>query len=193
MSETRQRLAALLTERSVKLGDFTLASGARSSYYIDARLTTMSAEGQHLVGRVALGAIRDAGWDPEWVGGLTLGADPVAYAIAHRSFHEGPSIDAFTVRKTPKDHGTGRQIEGGLPAGARVVLLEDSVTSGGSALKAAEVVVAHGADVLGVLALVDREEGGRAAIEGAGYPFITVFRAADLVRGAGAVTGTADA
>ena len=187
MNASRDRLAELLRERSVKLGDFTLASGARSSYYIDARLTTMSAEGQRLVGEVALDAIRAAGWDPAWVGGLTLGADPVAYAIAHHSAGNGPSVDAFTVRKAPKGHGTGRQIEGGLPPGARVVLLEDSVTSGGSALKAAEVVSAHGAEILGVLALVDREEGGREAIEGAGYRFVAIFPAKDLVSAAPSV------
>lgn len=187
MSEARDRLAELLRERSVKLGDFTLASGARSTYYIDARLTTMSSEGQRLVGEVALDAIRSAGWDPGWVGGLTLGADPVAYAIAHRSSMDGPSVDAFTVRKAPKGHGTGRQIEGGLPHDARVVLLEDSVTSGGSALKAAEVVSAHGAEILGVLALVDREEGGRDAIEAAGYPFVALFPAKDLVAAASGV------
>lgn len=181
MTDPKERLAALLRQRSVKLGDFTLASGARSNYYIDARLTTMSAEGQRLVGEVALEAIRSAGWDPDWVGGLTLGADPVAYAIAHHSSTHGPPVDAFTVRKAPKGHGTGRQIEGGLPAGARVVLLEDSVTSGGSALKAAEVVAAHGAEILGVMALVDREEGGREAIEDAGYSFVSVFPAKDLV------------
>ena len=144
----------------------------------------MSAEGQHLVGRVALEAIRGAGWDPGWVGGLTLGADPIAYAIAHASWKGGHPIEAFTVRKAPKGHGTGRQIEGGLPPDGRVVLLEDSVTSGGSALRAAEVVAAHGASILGVLALVDREEGGREAIEAAGYPFHVIYRAKDLVAAA---------
>ena len=187
MNSAREELASLLRERSVKLGDFTLASGARSNYYIDARLTTMSAKGQHLVGQVALAAIRDAGWEPGWVGGLTLGADPVAYAIAHQSAEDGPPVDAFTVRKQPKGHGTGRQIEGGLPPDARVVLLEDSVTSGGSALKAAQVVAGHGAEILGVLALVDREEGGREAIEEAGYDFVSIYPARDLLSAAAGV------
>ena len=178
---TRDRLKDLLSRRSVQLGQFTLASGATSSYYIDARLTTMSGEGQRLVGEVALAAMAEAGWEPTHVGGLTLGADPIAYAIAHRSFDTGGSLDAFTVRKAPKAHGTGRQIEGGLPADAQVVILEDSVTSGQSALQASAVVTRHGARILGVLALVDREEGGREAIEGAGLPFVAVYRAKELV------------
>jgi len=186
--DPRSRLRQLLTEKSVRLGEFTLASGASSSYYVDARLTTMSAEGQDLVGRVGLQAIQEAGWEPDWIGGLTLGADPIAYAIAHASWADGRPIDAFTVRKAPKEHGTGRQIEGGLPEDARVVLLEDSVTSGGSALRAARVVAAHGARVLGVLALVDREEGGREAIEGAGYPFRAIYRAGELVAAARAAS-----
>ena len=97
--DDRARLKELLVERSVRLGDFTLASGARSDYYIDARRTTMCAEGQFLIGRVALAAIRDSGLTPTHVGGLTMGADPIAYAIAHTSFLEGTPIDAFSVRK----------------------------------------------------------------------------------------------
>ena len=110
------RLRNLLCDRSVRTGDFTLASGRRSRYYIDARLTTMTGEGQILVGEVGFGAIREAGWTPEFVGGMTLGADPVAYAIAHHATRTGTALDAFTVRKEAKGHGTGRQIEGGLAA-----------------------------------------------------------------------------
>ena len=173
-------LRRLLRERSVKLGDFTLASGRRSNFYIDARLTTMSGEGQTLVGEVCHGAIVEAGWDPEFVGGMTLGADPIAYAIANHATRAGLTLDAFTVRKQPKGHGTGRQIEGGLPPGAPVVVIEDSVTTGGSLLKALEVIVGHGAVVLGVLALVDREEGGAARLAEAGYDFRPVYTATDL-------------
>lgn len=161
----QESLAALLRERSISHGDFQLASGQRSRYYIDARKTTMSAQGQLLVGRLGLAAIRTAGWAPTAVGGLTLGADPIAYAIARASADRPPLIDAFSVRKAVKAHGTGRRIEGNFIAGSPVVVLEDVITSGGSALQAIEVVRSEGGQVLGVLALVDREQGGRAAIE----------------------------
>ena len=119
---TKDELRKLLIERSVRLGDFTLASGAKSDYYIDARRTTMSAEGQKLVGRVAYAAIQDHGLDPTHVGGLTMGADPIAYAIAHVSALEGWVIDGFSVRKRAKDHGTGQRIEGGLPKDGRALM-----------------------------------------------------------------------
>ncbi len=117
LERDRARLRALLLERSVKRGDFTLASGQHSSYYIDCRLTTMSAEGQGLIGKLGLAAIRDRGWVPDAVGGLTMGADPVAYAIAAASFGSPPIIDAFSVRKSAKEHGTGRLIEGNFGPG----------------------------------------------------------------------------
>ncbi|MGI9625262.1 MAG: orotate phosphoribosyltransferase [Longimicrobiales bacterium] len=186
--KSRDRLRDLLAQRSVRLGDFTLSSGAKSSYYIDARLTTMSAEGQRLVGEVCLGAITDAGWTPSHIGGLTLGADPITYAIAHHSFGTESVLDGFTVRKAAKGNGTGRQIEGGLPKDADVIVIEDSVTSGGSALQAAQVLHDYGVNILGVLALVDREEGGRERIEDAGYKLVSVYRAKELVDVAAAAT-----
>lgn len=164
----------------MKSGDFTLASGRHSHYYIDARLTTMSGEGQVLVGEVCFQAIVEAGWDAHFVGGMTLGADPVACAIANHATRQGPRLDAFTVRKRPKGHGTGKQIEGGLPPGARVVVVDDTVTSGGSLLRAVEVVVAHGAVVAGILALVDREEGGTELLTASGYEFRAIFTGRDL-------------
>lgn len=163
------RLEELLLSRSVRHGDFVLASGQHSSYYIDCRLTTMSAEGMVLIGREGLRAIREAGWKATAIGGLTLGADPVAYAIAAASFAAGPVIDAFTVRKEPKQHGTQRLIEGNFAAGAAVVVVEDVITSGGSALKAIAAVTAEGGTVAGVLAVVDREQGGREKLESAGF------------------------
>lgn len=174
------RLRQLLRRLSVKSGDFTLASGLRSRYYIDARLTTMSGEGQVLVGEVCLQAIDEAGWDAQFVGGMTLGADPVAYAIANHATRQGRRLDAFTVRKRPKGHGTGKQIEGGLPPGARVVVVDDTVTSGGSLLGAVEAVARHGAVVVGVLALVDREEGGAQLLAASGHDFRAVFTGRDL-------------
>lgn len=176
----RGRLRDLLLERSVRQGDFVLASGTRSSYYIDARVTTMSGVGQLLIGRLGLEALDAAGWEPDAVGGLTLGADPVAYAIAHAAAQAGRSLDAFTVRKEGKPHGTGRRIEGGFASDMEVVVVEDVVTTGDSALRAAQVVEEAGGRVLGMLALVDREDAGRDRLERAGYPLVSLFTASSL-------------
>jgi len=176
----RESLAALLRERSVSLGDFRLASGQRSHYYIDARKTTMSAPGQLLVGGLGLAAIRAAGWAPAAIGGLTMGADPVAYAIARASAEQPPEIHAFSVRKEPKAHGTARRIEGNFRPGDRVVVLEDVITTGGSALQAIAAVRAEGGVVIGALAVVDRLQGGRAAIEAAGIDVVVLTTISDL-------------
>lgn len=181
----RERLKALLVERSVRLGDFTLASGARSSYYVDARVTTMSAEGQALLGKVAWDAIDASGIEPTHVGGLTMGADPVTYAIARESFERGSPVDGFSVRKKAKEHGTGQRIEGGLPTDARCLVVEDSMTTGGSALKAIEAVREHGAEVIGVLTVVDRQEGGEEALEPTGLPLIALYAGPELLEAAG--------
>lgn len=183
----RDRLIELLAVRSAKRGDFVLASGRRSTLYVDCRLTTMSPEGQLLIGRQGLAALQGTGWEFDAVGGLTLGADPVSYSIAHASAlaHEAdPSqqlVRAFTVRKEAKQHGTGRLIEGPYSTGDRVVVVEDVITTGGSALKAAESVRAAGGTVVGVLSLVDREEGGREALEAAGLQVVALVRAAELL------------
>ncbi|MGH7458206.1 MAG: orotate phosphoribosyltransferase [Longimicrobiaceae bacterium] len=180
----RDRLLRLLAGRSVRRGDFTLASGVKSSYYLDARRTTTHAEGQWLAGRLVLGAIRGAGLGPDAVGGLTMGADPLAYAIAHASHGEGPAVHAFSVRKEPKGHGSGRVIEGCFASGDRVVVVEDVVTSGKSALRAARAVAGAGGTVLAVAALVDREEGGAEAIRAAGYHLIPLFLAWEVLAAA---------
>ena len=181
LRDERQTLCELLRARSVRKGDFVLASGARSTYYIDARLTTMSGSGQLLIGRRALAEIDERGWTPDAVGGLTLGADPVAYAIAHAAAVAGRTIDAFTVRKQAKEHGTGRLIEGNLREGSRVLVVEDVITTGDSALRAVQAVTEAGARVIGVLSVVDREEGGRARIEAAGHPVAALFTASELL------------
>ena len=128
----------------------------------------MHAEGLDLIGRLGLDAVRRRSWAPDVVGGLTLGADPVAYAVAHASCETPPLVSAFTVRKAAKAHGAGRRIEGCFEPGAKVVVVEDVITTGGSALEAVRVVREEGGIVLGVLAVVDRDEGGRAALEDAG-------------------------
>jgi orotate phosphoribosyltransferase len=180
------RLIALLADRSAKRGDFVLASGRRSSLYVDCRLTAMHPEGLLLIGRVGLAALRTSGWPVDSVGGLTLGADPIAYAIAHASalaaeHGDGQMVRAFTVRKEAKQHGTGKLIEGPFQAGDHVVVVEDVITTGGSALKAVEAVRAAGGTVVGVLALVDRQEGGREAIEAAGLEVRSLVTAEQLL------------
>lgn len=140
----------------------------------------MSAEGLALIGPLGLVAIREAGWLPDAIGGLTMGADPVAYAVAVASVGAPPALDAFSVRKEAKGHGTRRRIEGNFAAGMGVVVAEDVITSGGSALQAIRAVEEEGGRVLGVLAVVDREEGGRAAIEGAGYIVVALTTTIDL-------------
>jgi orotate phosphoribosyltransferase len=164
----------------VQRGDFVLASGQRSSYYIDCRLTTMSAEGQGLIGGLGWRAIRDAGWRPRAVGGLTMGADPVAYAVAAASYGTDLVVDAFSVRKEVKAHGTGRGIEGCFAEGDAVVVVEDVITTGGSAQRAIAAVERSGGRVLGVLAVVDREEGGRAALEEQGREVIALVGVREL-------------
>jgi orotate phosphoribosyltransferase len=175
-------LRTLLAARSARRGHFTLASGRVSTLYIDARLTTMSPEGLALIGPLGLAALRDADWRVDAVGGLTLGADPIAYAISHASALEGNAlVRAFTVRKEPKTHGTGQLIEGPFRAGDRVAVVEDVITTGGSALRAAEAVRAAGGQVVGVLALVDREEGGRDVLERAGLEVRSLTRASEIL------------
>ncbi len=180
---SRARLIALLKARSVLHGDFVLASGRRSPHYVDCRRTTMHADGLILIGELGLAAIRDAGWHADAVGGLTLGADPVAYAIARASAGSKRPIHAFTVRKAAKSHGVGRRIEGCLEAGMAAVVVEDVVTTGASALDAAAAARAAGATVCGVLAVVDRGEGGREAIEREGYAVRTLVAMHELLSG----------
>jgi orotate phosphoribosyltransferase len=175
------RLLTLLAERSARRGQFTLASGRQSTLYIDARLTTMSPDGLALIGPLAFTRLCESGWNVDAVGGLTLGADPVSYAIAYASARAQRPLRAFTVRKEAKTHGTARLIEGPFRRDDRVAVVEDVITTGGSALRAVDAVRAAGGVVVGVLALVDREEGGREALERAGLPVLALVRATDIV------------
>jgi orotate phosphoribosyltransferase len=178
--ELERRLRELLRERSIARGDFVLASGRRSSFYVDARRTTMSGEGFAVIGALGLARLLARGWTPALVGGLTLGADPVAYAIAAAAYAQGRRLDAFSVRKQAKAHGTARRIEGCFAPGASVVVVEDVITTGQSAAEAIAAVTAEGGRVLGVLAVVDREEGGRALLERAGHGVESLVTATDL-------------
>lgn len=168
MTNTRA-LKELLKEHSVKRGHFVLASGKASTFYVDARLTTMSPQGMIEIGMLGLDALRLKGWAPDAVGGLTLGADPVAFAISFASAATPTPLRAFTVRKEPKNHGTGSRIEGPFRAGDQVVVVEDVVTTGKSALQAIDSIEQAGGRILGVLAIVDRMDGGREVIRSRGY------------------------
>jgi orotate phosphoribosyltransferase len=177
----RDQLVRMLAERSARRGNFTLASGRQSTLYIDARLTTMTPDGQRLIGQLGLQEIADATWKADAIGGLTLGADPIAYAICHSSAETSHPLRAFTVRKEPKAHGTGKQVEGPMVAGDRVVIVEDVITTGGSASRAVEAVRREGGIPIGILALVDREEGGRAALEGLGLDVRSLTTASEIL------------
>jgi orotate phosphoribosyltransferase len=174
-------LVHLLASRSARRGEFTLASGRPSSLYIDARLTTMSPEGLTIIGSLGVQALKHAQWNVQSVGGLTLGADPIAYAIAYASAGSDAPIRAFTVRKETKGHGMGRLIEGPFQPGDVVAVIEDVITTGASALKAARAVSDAGGIIAGILALVDREEGGREALEADGFKVVALTRASDIV------------
>jgi orotate phosphoribosyltransferase len=174
-------LIALLADRSAKRGRFTLASGKQSDFYVDARLTTMSPEGLAMIGPLALSTLRETGWRVDAIGGLTLGADPISYAISYASAASDHPLRAFTVRKEPKSHGTGKLLEGPIREGDRVAIIEDVITTGGSALRAIEAVRSAKASVTGVLALVDREEGGRQAIEKTGVSVISLVTASQII------------
>lgn len=142
----------------------------------------MSPEGLSIIGPLALSVLQQTGWSIDAVGGLTLGADPISYAISYASAHSDHPLRAFTVRKETKTHGTGRLIEGPFRQGDRVVVIEDVITTGGSALQAIDAVRAANGAVAGVLALVDREEGGRQTIEKAGVPVVALVTASQIIR-----------
>ena len=180
MSDARRQLLALLATKSFRLGHFKLSSGGTSDYYIDCRTTTLDALGARLVGQVFLETIRDHGWAPQAIGGLTIGADPIAVSAAIAS---NGSIHAFLVRKAEKQHGTGQRIEGFREKGAKVVIVDDVCTTGASTIQAIEAAREAGFDVIGAMCLVERTEaGGRPNVEAAAAPakFISIFTDKDV-------------
>jgi len=179
----RDQLRALVVDLAVVRGDVTLASGARASYYVDLRRVTLHHRAAPLVGHVMLDMLEEAGLgtaEIDAVGGLTLGADPVAGALLHAAAARGQDLDAFVVRKEGKAHGLQRRIEGPDVAGRRVVAVEDTSTTGGSVMTAVEALREAGADVVGVAVIVDRETGARERIEAEGLLYLAVFGLADL-------------
>lgn len=174
-AELRARFATLVRELSVRRGRFALASGAIADFYVDARVATLHREAAPLLGVLLQQLTAD--WDFEAVGGLTLGADPVALAMVHAP---GRPLDAFVVRKSAKDHGTGKRIEGPDVAGRRVLAVEDTSTTGGSVLAAVSALREAGAIVAGVATVIDRATGAREAIEAAGLSYRSLLGLADL-------------
>ena len=181
MLPRRQELLRLLATKSFRLGDFRLSSGGRSDYYIDCRTTTLDARGAQLTGQVFLEEIQRRGWKADAIGGLTMGADPIVVAVAVTS----GSLNGFLVRKAEKQHGTGQRIEGFRGKGARVVIVDDVCTTGGSTMDAIAAAREFGFEIVGVMCLVEREEaGGRANVVSAAAPapFVAVFTANDVRR-----------
>lgn len=179
----RARLAELVRDLAVVRGRVRLASGLESDYYVDMRRATLHHEAGPLIGHVMLDLLDENGVGPgeiDAVGGLTLGADPVAAAIVHAAASRGLAIDAFVVRKEAKSHGLQRRIEGPDVAGRRVVAVEDTSTTGGSVLQAVAALREAGADVVACAVVVDRDTGAREAVEAAGLPYLFALSLADL-------------
>jgi orotate phosphoribosyltransferase len=178
----KERLKQIVRELSYEKRQVTLASGRQSDFYFDGKQTTLHAEGGLLVGKLFYAAIKDVP-GVQAVGGITLGADPIATATSIAALLAGQPLHAFIIRKEPKGHGTGQWLEGrkNLPAGTKVVIVEDVVTTGGSSMKAVNRAKEEGLDVLGIVALVDREEGGRENIEAEGYWLKSIFTKSEVV------------
>jgi orotate phosphoribosyltransferase len=187
-SSPKEQLRAILQEKSIYHGEFTLASGAKSDFYVDARLTTLDPRGACLIGEVGWELVNETalklGKRVNAIGGLTMGADPVALSIgiaAQRQNSSNP-LQVFTVRKTAKEHGRQKRIEGNFSSGDSVVVVDDVITTGGSTIQAIEAIEEGGGQIAFVIVLVDREEGGRANIEKRGYKVVPIFTQADLTR-----------
>ena len=178
-TDPRQQLLGLLANKSFRLGQFKLSSGATSDYYVDCRTTTLDAKGSRLTGEVFVEEIRKRKWKPEAIGGLTMGADPIVVAVAVVS----GDLDGFLVRKAEKQHGTGQRIEGYRQKGARVVIVDDVCSTGASTVQAIEAAREFGFEIVGAMCLVEREEhNGRPNVEKAAgpAPFISIFSASDI-------------
>jgi orotate phosphoribosyltransferase len=187
LEQDRAELADLLRLKSVKTGQFTLASGKQSDLYVDCRLTTLNARGAVLVGRVLHALLRREeaarGIEVGSLGGLTMGADPITLAVAMTSNLNGDCkpVEAFVVRKEPKGHGRGKRIEGNFNPALPVVVVDDVITTGDSTLKAVQAIAEEGGKVAFALVLVDRQEGGRENLLHNGIPVVSAFTRAELI------------
>lgn len=184
-THSKDRLLELLRQLSFKLGDFVLASGQRSDYYVDLRQTSLTGEGAFHIGNLLLDTILERFPEAEGFGGMTLGADPLTTACGLAAFSRGKELGQFLVRKEPKDHGTGRQVEPGgtLPQGGKVVLLEDTVTTGSATIAAYEAVTKAGYEVIGAICIVDRLQGGADNLAAKGVQLHPIFTINDLRSG----------
>lgn len=182
-SSSREQLLNLLATNSFRLGEFTLSSGLKSDYYIDCRTTTLHARGAELTGEVFLQLFKQQGWNPQAVGGLTMGADPIVVAVSVISSQQGAPVHGFLVRKSEKTHGMGKRVEGFQEKGAPVVIVDDVCTTGQSTIQAIETAREFGFNIVGAACLVERLEAhGRPAVEAAAAPakFISVFTSDDV-------------
>jgi len=178
-STDRDQLRRMLLERSMRFGEFVLSSGATSNYYIDVRKTSLHPRGLEWISKLFWELIE--GEDVTAVGGLTLGADPLVAGLMLYSARHGPPLDAFHVRRSSKTHGTRGQVEGNLAGHKRVVILDDVITSGESALVAAEAAESYKAQVVRVLAVVDRNQGAAQIFQQRGYPVTALFTVNELL------------
>jgi orotate phosphoribosyltransferase len=183
MSENyRERLKDVLRRKSIVRGNFTLASGKTSTYYIDCKLTTLDPEGAVLVGHAVLDALEAENIHADAIGGPPIGAHPIVTAVAAVSHLRGKPLPAFLIRKEAKSHGLEKQIEGPVKPGARVVIIDDVCTSGGSTIQALDAVKSAGFDIVAVMCLVDREQGGSEKLRQQ-YRFLPIFNAREILEG----------
>lgn len=180
IEECRSRLLKLLREKAVVLGKVCLSSGKESDYYLDERVVTLSAEGAYLTARIILDILKDIEVDA--VGGMTVAADPITGAVTAISYAEGRPLSGFIVRKEPKGHGMAKQVEGPIARGLKVAIVDGTMTTGASVLKAIEALENEGCQVVKVVLLIDRLEGGREKIQSKGYDFSAIFTRDDLLR-----------
>jgi orotate phosphoribosyltransferase len=172
----KNRLIELIIEKAFKYNEepvFKLVSGRMSNYYFNCKAVTLHPEGMYLIGNLIFELIKDI--DIKGIGGLTLGADPIAYAVAYTSLQKGIPIEAFVVRKTPKSHGTMLWIEGNIKPGDRVVIVDDVITTGKSTIEAINRAREEGLEIVKVIVLIDRQEGGREAVETSGYKLDSII------------------
>ena len=172
----KNRLIELIIEKAFRYSEepvFRLVSGRMSNYYFNCKAVTLYPEGMHLIGNLLFDLIKNL--DVKGIGGLTLGADPIAYAVAYTSYLRGGPVEAFVVRKTAKSHGTMQWIEGNIKRGDKVVIVDDVITTGKSTIEAITRSKEAGLDIVKVIALIDRQEGGKEAIEASGYKLDSVI------------------
>ena len=179
----KNRLIELIIEKAFKYSDepvFKLVSGRMSNYYFNCKAVTLHPEGMYLTGNLIFDLIN--GLNIKGIGGLTLGADPIAYAVAYTSYLKGKPVEAFVVRKTPKSHGTMQWIEGNIKKGDKVIIVDDVITTGKSTIEAITRSKEAGLKIVKVIALIDRQEGGREAVEALGYRLVSIITRDEVMK-----------